>query len=185
MDIGEKLNKIRNQKSAVTMKQLVICRHAKSAWDDPFLSDHQRPLALRGLRDAPEMAKRLKKRGISPDCMVSSDARRALQTARITAAELGIGEETIVITPQLYHAGSVSILRQVRFTSSEVNTLLIFGHNPGFNDLIEDLGNPIENLPTCGQYGFIFEVENWEEISAENAQFWFFDYPKSKFPDIQ
>lgn len=167
------------------MKRLVICRHAKSAWDDPFLSDHQRPLAPRGLRDAPDMAKRLKKRGIYPDAILTSDARRALQTAGITADELGFEHEKIEITDQLYHAGSRSILRQVRSCGDDVGTLFIFGHNPGFNELIEALGQPIDNLPTCGQFGFIFEVENWEGISAENAQFWFFDYPKSEFPDIQ
>lgn len=166
------------------MKRLVICRHAKSAWDDPFLSDHQRPLAPRGLRDAPEMAKRLKKEGIYPDSILTSDARRALQTARITADELEIGEKKIVITPKLYHAGANTILQQVRSSSAEINTLFIFGHNPGFNDLIETLGNHIDNLPTCGQFGLIFGVEKWDDISAENARFWFFDYPKSKFTNI-
>ncbi|WP_158856865.1 SixA phosphatase family protein [Lunatibacter salilacus] len=167
------------------MKRLVICRHAKSAWDDPFLSDHHRPLAPRGLRDAPEMAKRLKKRGIYPDAILTSNARRALQTAQITKDELGVGNENIVITDQLYHAGSRSILNQIRHSLPDVDTLFIFGHNPGFNELIEALGQPIENLPTCGQYGIIFEVEKWEDIGAENALFWFFDYPKSEFPDIQ
>ena len=48
------------------MKKLVIIRHAKSSWDDPFLNDHDRPLAERGLKDAPKMAKRLKKEKIHP-----------------------------------------------------------------------------------------------------------------------
>lgn len=167
------------------MKRLVICRHAKSAWDNPSLSDHQRPLAERGLRDAPEMAKRLKKQGIYPDYILTSDARRALQTAQITADELKVDEKKIVITPKLYHAGPNTILQQVRSIGAEINTLFIFGHNPGFTDLIESFGNPIDNLPTCGQFGLIFDAEKWGEISVENARFWFFDYPKSKFPNIQ
>jgi phosphohistidine phosphatase len=167
------------------MKRLVICRHAKSSWDEPFLSDHKRPLAQRGLRDAPEMAKRLINREIYPDCILTSDALRALQTARITADGLGIDENCIVITSQLYHAGPSAILQLLKSTEPKINTLFIFGHNPGFTDLIEDLGNRIENLPTCGQFGVIFGVDKWEDISAENAQFWFFDYPKLKFPDIQ
>ena len=167
------------------MKRLVICRHAKSDWDDPFLLDRERPLAPRGFRDSPEMALRLKKRGINPDLILTSDALRALQTAQITAEQLGIGAEKVVINKNLYHAGPDALMRQVRLTGPEVTTLLIFGHNPGMNELIDSLGNPIDNLPTCGQYGVQFEVEKWEEIGAENAHFLFFDFPKSKFPDIQ
>ena len=166
------------------MKQLVICRHAKSAWDDPFLSDRDRPLAPRGLRDAPEMALRLKKRGIHPDLIVTSDAQRALQTARITADVLGMDSNRILINSLLYHATPKTLLHQLKSTGPTVATLLIFGHNPGMNDLIDFFGNSIDNLPTCGQYGVQFDIKNWEEVRAENAGFWFFDFPKSKFPDI-
>ena len=43
-------------------KQLLICRHAKSSWDDASLSDVERPLNKRGRRDAPEMGRRLAER---------------------------------------------------------------------------------------------------------------------------
>jgi phosphohistidine phosphatase len=166
------------------MKRLVICRHAKSSWNDPYLSDRERPLAPRGLRDAPEMGLRLKRRGINPDLILSSNALRALQTARITAYELGFDPNKIVIISQLYHAGPGTLLQQVKSTGPEVTTLLIFGHNPGMNDLIDFLGNPIDNLPTCGQFGILFNVEKWTDVGAANAQLWFFDYPKSKFPNV-
>jgi phosphohistidine phosphatase len=57
---------------------------------------------------------------------------------------------------------------------------LVFGHNPGFNDLIEKLGGSIDNLPTSGQYGFKFDTDHWSEISADKASFWFLDFPKKK-----
>ncbi len=63
------------------MKILLIVRHAKSSWKDPHLVDHQRPLNKRGKKAAPEMGRRLKKRGERPDMIVSSDARRAVDTA--------------------------------------------------------------------------------------------------------
>ena len=56
----------------------------------------------------------------------------------------------------------------------------IFGHNPGLNELIWLLGGKLDNLPTCGQYGFTFEVPSWNAIDRENATTWFYDYPKKK-----
>ncbi|QDH81424.1 histidine phosphatase family protein [Echinicola soli] len=160
------------------MKSLIIYRHAKSSWDDPYMNDHQRPLAIRGLRDAPRMAQRLKKRGISPDYFISSDAERAKVTAYITAENLHFPKNNVELTAVLYHASASSILKTVQNIPNDKHAALVFGHNPGFNELIETLGGEIDNLPTCGQFGFIFEVDDWEAIGPENATVWFVDYPK-------
>lgn len=162
------------------MKKLLLYRHAKSSWDDPLLHDHQRPLAHRGLRDAPFMAQKLKKKGISPDFILSSDAARAKATALITAENLHFPKGKIEFTPGLYHASARSILSLIRDTDNKHGVLFLFGHNPGLNEVIEFLGGEIDNLPTCGQFGFTFNSENWSEVSPENATVWFFDYPKSK-----
>ena len=63
------------------MKTLLLIRHAKSSWDDPGLSDYERPLNDRGKKDAPMMAERLYERGIKIDAFISSPARRARKTA--------------------------------------------------------------------------------------------------------
>ncbi|MFC4871525.1 SixA phosphatase family protein [Negadavirga shengliensis] len=162
------------------MKRLLICRHAKSAWDNPLLSDQRRPLAARGLRDAPKMAKRLKKKGIFPDHILSSNAVRAFETAKIMAKEIGYETSRIETSRELYLASANAILKQIRVMPDHINTLFIFGHNPGFNDLIETLGGDIFNLPTSGQFGFRFAVNSWASIGRENAEEWFFDYPKNK-----
>jgi len=44
------------------MKTLLLIRHAKSSWDQPGLSDFDRPLNERGKKDAPVMAKRVKEK---------------------------------------------------------------------------------------------------------------------------
>ena len=162
------------------MKKLILYRHAKSSWDDPLLPDHQRPLALRGLRDAPYMAQKLKKKGIFPDFILSSDAARAKATALITAENLRFPKEKIEFTPGLYHASGRSILSIIRNTDNKHGTLFLFGHNPGLNAVTGLLGGSIDNLPTCGQFGFTFNSENWSGISSENTRIWFFDYPKNK-----
>jgi len=83
-------------------------------------------------------------------------------------------------SPKLYHASAPSLLSLIKNTDNKHEVLFLFGHNPGLNDLIELLGGSIDNLPTCGQFGFTFNSENWSEISPAKAMIWFFDYPKNK-----
>ncbi|HEY0356372.1 MAG TPA: histidine phosphatase family protein [Flavisolibacter sp.] len=70
------------------MKTLLLVRHAKSSWDAPGLSDFDRPLNERGKNDAPEMAKRLKAKGVSIDLFVSSPAKRAKKQPAILQKHL-------------------------------------------------------------------------------------------------
>ena len=70
-----------------TTKTLYLIRHAKSSWDDHDLSDFQRTLNNRGLKDAPLIVKFLKGNNIVPDLIITSPAVRALSTAEIFADE--------------------------------------------------------------------------------------------------
>lgn len=160
------------------MKKLILIRHAKSSWDKPWQNDHDRPLAERGLRDAPEMAKRLKKRGIKPEIILSSTALRAIQTAKITAQELNFPEEKIETEKNLFHASPNMILKIIHMQKDTHETLFVFGHNPGMNELINELGVDLDNLPTSGQIGFKLDAESWSELNRKNVKFWFIDYPK-------
>lgn len=160
------------------MKKLILIRHAKSSWDNPWQNDHDRPLAERGLRDAPEMAKRLKKKGIHPDIILSSTALRAIQTAQITAQELNFPEEKIEEEKSLFHASPHLILKCIQRQKDTAETIFVFGHNPGMNELIIELGVNLDNLPTSGQLGFKLDSERWSELNQKNVQFWFIDYPK-------
>lgn len=162
------------------MKKIILIRHAKSAWDNPKLNDHDRPLAERGLKDGPKMAKRLKKRGIHPDLMISSTALRAWDTAKFIAKELDYPFEQIVTESSLFHASPHSILKFIRMQKDFNNTILIFGHNPGFTDLITFLGGDIDNLPTAGQFGFKLKSEHWADLKPEEVEPWFFDFPKKE-----
>lgn len=162
------------------MKKIILIRHAKSAWDNPWLPDHDRPLSDRGLRDAPIMAKRLKKRKIQPDLILSSTAIRAVETAKIIAKELEFPEEEIVYEKNLYHAPPNKILKYIHLQKDSKDTLVVIGHNPGFNELIEYLGGNLDNLPTSGQFGFLVKCDQWSDFGPKTAEFWFLDFPKKK-----
>src|SRR3981189_3928270 len=78
------------------MKALFLIRHAKSSWDDTAVPDKDRPLDDRGKRDAPKMGERLAKRDVQPDLILSSPARRALNTAEIISKKLDYKLKDIV-----------------------------------------------------------------------------------------
>jgi phosphohistidine phosphatase len=165
------------------MKTLYVVRHAKSSWDDTDLSDIDRPLNERGKRDAPRMGKRLKEKGIHPELLLSSPARRAFSTAKRIGEVLDYKKDNIKTEKKLYHASEDEILNVVRGLSDKSNSAMIFGHNPGLTDFVNELLDTkqfIDNIPTCGIVAFSFSGKSWAEASAQNAQFLFFDYPKNK-----
>jgi phosphohistidine phosphatase len=161
------------------MLRLILLRHGKSSWDDPGLDDFYRPLAPRGLRNVPEMGRRLARRNQCPDLIVTSTAARALTTARAVARELGYREDQIVEAPELYLASPDTILAVVRRTPALVRTLMIVGHNPGFTDLANALDDiRLDNMPTAGMLCTTFEGPDWAGIDPVEARFDWFDYPK-------
>jgi phosphohistidine phosphatase len=126
------------------------------------------------------MANRLKKRGIHPEIILSSTAKRASETAIITAKALDFPEDEITWEKNLYHASTNTILKYIHLQKDSKNTLIVFGHNPGFNELINYLGGNIENLPTAGQFGFKLKSDHWRDLGPKTAEVWFVDYPKKK-----
>lgn len=153
-------------------------RHAKSCWTQPWQDDHDRPLAERGIRDAPIMAHKLLNRGIQVDSILSSSANRALLTANKLAEALNLSPEIIQIEHELYHAHPQIIIKYLQSQQESVQTLVLIGHNPGLNELIQLFGTKLDNLPTSGQIGFIFELNYWKQLIPKHAKFWFLDFPK-------
>jgi phosphohistidine phosphatase len=165
------------------MKTLYIIRHAKSSWDFINLPDYERPLNNRGKRDAPMMGRRFKAREILPDCLVSSPARRARETAEAISAEIGFPDERIVYERNIYEAGIISLLQTIETFPEEVSSAFFVGHNPGMTDLAEYLsGEQIGNLPTCGIACIEMDINSWILVSGELGNLVFLDYPKKDFP---
>jgi phosphohistidine phosphatase len=154
-------------------------RHAKSSWKDPRLTDHQRPLNKRGKKAAPEMGRRLKQRGVRLDAIVSSDARRAVDTASAVAHALGVDASILRLDADLYHAASAEIADIVHRFDDDWAQAMVVGHNPGFTDLVNRFyPEPIANVPTAGIVALGFGSRSWKHVHRDNLQSWFFDFPK-------
>jgi phosphohistidine phosphatase len=161
-------------------KELFVVRHAKSSWDDPTISDHDRPLNERGLRNAPDMGSRLSDREVSPDALISSTALRARTTARIIADSLGWPEERVVLDRALYHASATELQEYIGGLDDSHFSVMLFGHNPGMTSLVSHLfGLPIDNLPTCGVVHLQFSTESWAEASRSIPSEATIDFPKN------
>ena len=161
------------------MKTLVIVRHAKSSWDQPVLSDHDRPLKKRGYKDAPLMGAVLTDWGPPVDRVLSSSAVRALETAEIIVQEMGLPLDEIQIEEDLYHASSSEILDIIEEQEDELDGLMLFGHNPGMTDLVNRLSDlDLYNLPTSGVVMLQYEKESWNEIADAEPVFTAYDFPK-------
>lgn len=166
------------------MKTLIVVRHAKSSWDDPGLSDFNRPLNERGERDAPRMAKRFKEKDITLNAMVSSPAVRALTTCRMFADVLGFAEDRIQTSKDLYHAGDemiLNVVRRLKDQPAQDEAVMIFGHNPGLTEFVNNLvDGDIDNVPTTGVVCCKLNVERWKDVKWGCGEIEFFDWPKRK-----
>ena len=159
------------------MKKLILLRHAKSSWKDLSINDIERPLNHRGKRDAPIMAEKFLNRNIVIDLIISSNAKRTLDTSKEFANVLNLGSN-IQNNKDLYEASGYEILDCINHIEDKYNNVLIVCHNPGITSLANYLSDYfIENIPTTGIAGFSSD-KNWKDIKEKSCTFLFFDYPK-------
>ncbi len=162
------------------MLRLTLVRHAKTEQAHSGQEDWDRVLEPRGQRDAPEMGRRLKDRGLKPDKILSSPAVRAITTASILARELGVSAAKIVPDERLYLASSKQLLAVVQELGGTVKHLMVVGHNPGLTEFADALSSErsIDNLPTCAVYTMQVDIEQWSELEFALGVDAEFDYPK-------
>jgi phosphohistidine phosphatase len=162
------------------MKTLIITRHAKSDWGNLSLTDFERQLNERGLRDAPVMGKRLAARNLPLDVIVSSTAKRAEQTASLIANENNIDIAKIMWTKELYHAPPHTIIHQIEAIDDRFDTAMIVCHNPGITHFVNmQCGFVTDNVPTCGMTAFEIDTDNWIHFEVAEKRLLFHDFPKN------
>ena len=145
------------------MKTLLVLRHAKSSWNDPALDDQERPLNKRGRRDAPRMGELVRECGLIPDVIISSDAVRARLTAEAVAEAARYAGE-ILLDPRLYLAYPADILSLLATVRENAGTVMIVGHNPGLEKLVEQLTGERQDLPTAALAQVGLPIDHWRDL---------------------
>lgn len=162
------------------MKEIIVVRHAKSDWGNEGLKDIDRCLSERGYSDAYQLSEWFSKNKKAPDLILSSTATRALSTALIFARALEQPVDRIALEPEIYEAQTESLLKILWQQSDTVKTLMLFGHNPGFTNLCNALGEEfyIDNLPTCGMVFFQFGCSKWKDLKIKSGKVQEHIFPK-------
>lgn len=146
------------------MKTLLILRHAKAAEKHSGMPDHERPLNERGERDARRVGEWIGDEKLIPDSILSSTARRAVDTAQRVAESCGY-EGGIDARRSLYLAGPASYLAALQELDNGVSRALVVGHNPGLEDLVALLTGRHERLPTAALVQVDLPIDEWAELS--------------------
>jgi len=162
------------------LKTIILVRHAKSSWDDFSLKDEDRPLTDRGKKNAPEMARRLLKKKIPIDAILSSPAKRAKSTAEYFAKEYDIPKKKIILIPELYMAGSDAFVKTIRNAPNKADSIALFSHNEGITQFANTLSEArVDHMPTCSVFAVKADIDDWNQFEPGKTEFYFFDYPKS------
>jgi phosphohistidine phosphatase len=146
------------------MKMLMLLRHAKSSWKDSEKADHDRPLNKRGKKTAPQMGNLLSREGLVPDLILCSTAVRARETAE-AVAKASAYEGPIELLDSLYLATAGKLLGEAQSRAPDsVERLLLVGHNPGMEDLVEMLSGKRETFPTAALALFEVGIDRWRAL---------------------
>ncbi|MDT8854433.1 histidine phosphatase family protein [Paracoccaceae bacterium Fryx2] len=153
-------------------KRLILIRHAKSAWDDPLIADHDRPLAPRGIAAAHDLGQWLASRGYVPGEIKCSDALRTRDTWAGIAPSLP-GTPEPVLKSALYQAGPDVMLAVLRHATAD--TVAMLGHNPGIAEFAHRLVahaplNPeFQRYPTGATLVVEFPIDSWQDANFGEA----------------
>ena len=148
------------------MKTLLILRHAKSSWSNALTADHDRPLNKRGRFDAPRMGRLLRLEDLRPDLIITSSAERAMTTAELIADACSY-ENEVVVTRALYHASPEEYVEVLQERAGTEDVVMVVGHNPGMEELVELLTDDYERMPTAALAQVSLPINDWRQLTSD------------------
>jgi phosphohistidine phosphatase len=149
------------------MKTLLLMRHGKSSWKDVKKDeDKLRPLTKKGEKDVEKMSELLEEKEILPQIILTSTAKRARETANIFLDQC-CGEITYIALDTLYLAEPPAIIEALKTLPDQADRVIVIGHNPGLEGLLQHLTGAVESLPTSSIAYLELPIERWSELSLD------------------
>ena len=156
-------------------KTLLILRHAKSSWKNEKLKDFDRPLKHRGEEAANLIGKILVKAELIPQVILSSPAQRAKQTAEIVVEESKFKGE-LKLVESFYMGEPENYIKELKNLPDEIERVMVVGHNPGLEALLQLLDGKVDSLPTGALAYLVLDVKHWADLTkatvGELISFW-------------
>ena len=147
------------------MKTLYVLRHGQAVPETELVSDHERELTARGRADVARVAAALGERARFPSLVLSSSATRARSTAELCMAAWPAGVE-LAVDAELYLAGPGSYLEALAARARDQRAVMVVGHNPGLEVLIQVLTERSEHLATASLVELELSIVAWAELSG-------------------
>ncbi len=146
-------------------RTLLVLRHGKSSWKDASLADHDRPLKKRGKRDAKRVGAFLHEQDLIPDLILTSSAKRARATVKRVMKGGGFkGEVPVKKIRALYHAEPQAIVEVLQDVDADYRRVMIVGHNPGLEDLLDLLLDVWHRMPTAALAEIRLPIARWRDL---------------------
>ena len=156
-------------------KTLLILRHAKSSWKNEKLKDIDRPLKRRGEEAANLIGKVLMMAELVPQVILSSPAERAKQTAELVAAEAKF-KGGLTFVDSFYMGEPENYIKALKELPDEIERVMVVGHNPGLEALLQLLDGKVDSLPTGSLAYLVLEIKHWADLTkgtvGELISFW-------------
>ena len=152
--------------------RLILIRHGKSSWDDPYGDDHARVLNERGRTSATAIGEWMAQEGYLPNILLCSDAARTQETARLVLTSLA-PQPKLQLSGRIYHASPDTILDLIH--QQTVQTVAVIGHNPGIGMLANALvktapkHHRFSDYPTCASTVIDFDVSSWGQVKPRSG----------------
>ncbi len=146
------------------MKTILLMRHAKSSWKHPEMKDFDRPLNKRGEKDAPHMGKLLKEENLLPDLILSSPAARAKATTEALVENSGYAGDVRYLL-SLYMAEPSVMIDLLKVISDDFNRVMMVGHNPGLEAMLQLLTDKVEALSTAMVAEIEMPIDHWGDLN--------------------
>jgi len=147
------------------MKELILIRHAKSSWEHQ-VTDFERPLKGRGIKDARMISNHIRNKIIKPDLILSSDANRAKSTAKIFLDILDFNDTLFHLNHNLYDFSIGKLIQEIKNCDDSVDSLMLFGHNHAITAFACTFGSRyFDNVPTCGLVHIRFNINSWKDLN--------------------
>ena len=159
-------------------KKLYLVRHAKSDWSHTGLSDFDRPLNERGIRNAPFMAEQFAEGGRTIDFILTSPANRAITTAGYFKRRLGMRDNQWDTERKIYEADTARLLGIINRLDDKHNAVMLVGHNPGLSSMVQMLTGEWVVMSTCSIAEIEIPFDSWSMVSEGSGKLLSFDFPK-------
>lgn len=161
------------------MKTLYLMRHAKSSWKHAELNDLERPLLEKGLKRTRLVIEYLQEKNTNIELIITSNAVRAVDTARIIAHAFKVDESNFRIEKGVYMADNDSLFDQLFDLPEKVTQVMMIGHNPSITNFANTfMDEKIDYLPTSGVVAIRFDTDQWEKLPLANHKLGFIVYPR-------